>query len=274
MGYSRIEVEALTPLIGAEIRGANLADCDDETFDEIMQASADHLVLFFRDQDLGVEEQLGWASRLGEPHVHPSTKTAPGRPEVMVVHADENSKFVAGHGWHTDVSCDARPPSFSMLYLREIPENGGDTLFASMYEAYERLSGPMKDFLGSLDAQHESAHIYGKAYGRKESDSRDGEFPSSVHPVIRTHPVTKRKALYVNRGFTTAIKGLRHHESRALLDMLCAHAEQPEIQCRFRWTANTVALWDNRCTQHHAMWDYYPKTRSGYRVSIVGEVPA
>ncbi len=273
MGFRRIDVEPLTPLIGAEVRGADLADCDDETFDEILEASAQHLVLFFRDQELEVEEQLAWASRLGEPHVHPSTATVKGHPEVMIVHADERSKYVAGHGWHTDVSCDERPPSFSMLYLQTIPESGGDTLFASMYEAYDRLSDPMKEFLGGLTGWHESAHIYGTAYGRDAKDSRDGEFPSAEHPVVRTHPVTGRKALYVNRGFTTRIKGLRRNESDALLAMLCTHAEQPEIQCRFRWTPNTVALWDNRCVQHHAMWDYYPQVRSGFRVSIVGERP-
>jgi taurine dioxygenase len=273
MGFRRIEVEPLTPLIGADVRGANLTDCDDETLDEIVAASAQHLVLFFRDQQLEVEEQLAWASRLGEPHVHPSTTTVKDHPEVMIVHADERSKFVAGHGWHTDVSCDERPPSFSMLYLRTIPESGGDTLFSSMYEAYDRLSDPMKEFLGGLTARHESAHIYGKAYGRKAKDSRDGEFPSAEHPIVRTHPVTGRKALYVNRGFTTRINGLRRNESDTLLAMLCTHAEQPEIQCRFRWTRNTVALWDNRCVQHHAMWDYHPQVRSGFRVSIVGERP-
>ncbi len=273
MGYRRIEVEPLTPGIGAEIRGVKLADCDDETFEEIQAASAAHLVLFFRDQLINVPEQRAFASRLGELHVHPSTSTVKGYPDVMIVHADENSKYVAGHGWHTDVSCDERPPAFSMLYLREIPEAGGDTLFANSYEAYERLSEPMKIFLGGLRARHESAHVYGTAYGRRPEESRDGEFPSAEHPVIRTHPVTGRKALYVNRGFTTRILGLRRGESNALLNFLWSHAEQPELQCRFRWTPKTVALWDNRCTQHHAMWDYHPQVRSGFRVSIVGERP-
>ena len=194
-------------------------------------------------------------------------------PEVMIVHADENSKFVAGHGWHTDVSCDEKPPSASMLYLKTTPPSGGDTLFANMYEAYDRLSDPMKTFLAPLRGVHESAHIYGTAYGRKPEDARDGAFPSAEHPVVRTHPVTGRKALYVNRGFTTRIRGLRRSESDAQLGFLYDHVEQPELQCRFKWSPNTVALWDNRCTQHHAMWDYRPHVRSGYRVSIVGEVP-
>jgi taurine dioxygenase len=273
MGYRHIEVEPLTPGIGAEVRGARLAGCDDETFEEILEASANHMVLFFRDQPLEVEEQLAFASRLGEPHHHPSSKTVPGHPGVMVVHADERSKYVAGNGWHTDVSCDERPPSFSMLYLKTIPENGGDTLFANTCEAFEELSQPIKDMLEGLTAKHESAHIYGGTYGNRESESRDGAFPSAEHPVVRTHPVTGRKSLYVNRAFTTRINGLRRAESDALLAFLYDHLEQPAFQCRFRWTPDTVALWDNRCTQHHAMWDYYPKVRSGYRVSVVGERP-
>ena len=144
MGYRRIEVEPATPLIGAEVRGARLSDCDAETFAEIQEASAQHLVLFFRDQELDIEEQLAFASRLGEPHIHPSSQTVAGHPDVMVVHADEHSKFVAGHGWHTDVSCDERPPAFSLLYLKTIPPSGGDTLFASMYAAYDLLSDLMK----------------------------------------------------------------------------------------------------------------------------------
>jgi taurine dioxygenase len=273
MGYQRIEVEAITPLIGAEVRGVRLSECDDDSFSEIQEAWAEHLVLFFRDQTLDVDEQLAFASRFGVPHIHPSTQTAEGHPEVMVIHADEKSRYVAGHGWHTDVSCDEKPPAASILYLHTTPPSGGDTLFASMYEAYDRLSEPMKEFLGARTAIHESAHIYGGAYGRRPEDARDREFPSAEHPVIRTHPVTGRKALYVNRGFTRRIRGLRRAESEALLGFLYLHAEQPEVQCRFRWTPNTVAIWDNRCTQHHAMWDYRPHVRSGFRVSVVGERP-
>jgi taurine dioxygenase len=273
METRHIEVAPLTPLIGAEVTGVSLRECSDEAFGEIRQAWAEHLVLFFRDQALEVEEQIAFASRFGTPHIHPSSQTIDGHPEAMVVHADENSRYVAGHGWHTDVSCDECPPSASLLYLSEVPPSGGDTLFASMYEAWDRLSPSLQAFLSEHRAVHESAHIYGGAYGRRPEDSRDGEFPSAEHPIARTHPVTGRKALYVNRGFTRRIRGLRSAESRALLDFLFQHAEQPEVQCRFRWTPNTAALWDNRCTQHHAMWDYRPHVRSGQRVSIVGERP-
>ena len=273
MTYGRIALKPLTPIIGAEVQGARLDDCDEETFAEIMRAWAEHQVLFFRDQPLPVEAHVAFAARIGEPHVHPSSPTVQGHPEAMIVHADEKSKFVAGHGWHTDVSCDAKPPSASMLYLETVPDVGGDTLFSSMYEAYDRLSGTMKAFLAPLRAVHESSQIYGSAYGRRPEDSRDGEFPRAEHPVVRTHPITGRKALYVNRAFTTRIRGLRRAESDAVLEMLYQHCEHPELQCRFQWTPHAVALWDNRCVQHHAMWDYHPQVRSGRRVSVVGEVP-
>jgi taurine dioxygenase len=191
----------------------------------------------------------------------------------MIIHADERSKVVAGNGWHTDVSCDEQPPMATILRMETVPSAGGDTLFASMYAAYETLSGPMKAFLQPLEAIHESAHVYAGRYGSNEADSRDGKFPSAVHPVVRTHPVTGRKALYVNRAFTTRIRGLKPAESRALLDFLFAHQENPEFQCRFRWEPNSVAMWDNRCAQHFAVWDYFPAVRHGLRVSVIGERP-
>ena len=191
----------------------------------------------------------------------------------MLIHADERSKTVPGNGWHTDVSCDERPPMATMLWMQTVPPAGGDTLFASMYAAWEGLSPAMREFLDGKTAIHESAHVYAGRYGTKEADSRDGKFPTAEHPIARAHPVTGRKALYVNRGFTTRIRGLAPNESRAVLDMLFAHIENPHYQCRFRWEPNSVALWDNRCAQHFAVWDYFPAVRHGLRVSIVGEKP-
>src|SRR5438270_4730660 len=199
--------------------------------------------------------------RLGPLHIHPAAPCLDGHPEVMLIHADERSKVVAGNGWHTDVSCDERPPMATILRMETVPPAGGDTLFASMYPAYDALSDTMKAFLDPLTARHESAHVYAGRYGSREADSRDGKFPSAVHPVVRTHPVTGRKALYVNRGFTTRIKELEPAESRALLDFLFHHEENPEFQCRFRWAPASVAMWDNRCVQHFAVWDYHPHVR-------------
>lgn len=271
---TRIAVTPLSPRLGAEITGVDLAALDDTMWGEIEQAWYVHSVLFFPHQELPPEAHESLGRRIGDLHVHPAAPTVDGHPNVMLIHADETSKVVAGNGWHTDVSCDERPPAATILHLPIIPECGGDTLFISTEAAYDELSGPMKDFLADKTAVHESAHIYRGRYGSKESDSRDGHFPSAEHPVIRTHPVTGRKSLYVNRAFTTRIKGLAPNESKALLDMLFDHIEhRPEFQVRFRWTPGAVALWDNRCTQHYAAWDYYPQVRSGRRVSVIGERP-
>ncbi|HSP03394.1 MAG TPA: TauD/TfdA family dioxygenase [Acidimicrobiales bacterium] len=269
-----ITVTPINPTLGAEVHGVDLADLDDATWARIEQAWADHAVLFFRDQDLPPEAHEALGRRIGELHVHPAAPTVEGHPNVMTIHADENSKVVAGNGWHTDVSCDERPPAATILHLPVIPAVGGDTLFISTEAAYDALSPAMQDFLDDKVALHESAHVYKGRYGSKESASRDGQFPSADHPVIRTHPVTGRKAIYVNRSFTTRIKGLSLNESRAILDLLFDHIEhRPEFQVRFTWTPGAVAMWDNRCTQHYAAWDYFPNVRSGRRVSVVGERP-
>src|SRR5947209_6599715 len=171
--YTRLEVEPLTPVIGAEVHGVDLADVDDRTWDEVIQAWAHHQVLFFRDQVLSPERQKALGSRLGPLHVHPAAASLDGHPEVMIIHADERSKVVAGNGWHTDVSCDERPPMATILRMEAVPPAGGDTLFASMHAAYEALSDIMKAFLDPLHARHESAHVYAGRYGSREADSRD-----------------------------------------------------------------------------------------------------
>ncbi len=203
--------------------------------------------------------------------IHPASPHAPaGHPEILTIHADENSKHVAGEEWHSDVSCDPEPPLGSILYLTEVPPEGGDTLFASMYAAYDKLSPPIKHLVEGLTAIHDGEPVY---RGRFGYDAGGKAFPKAEHPVVRTHPVTGRKALFVNRNFTTGLKGLSRLESDALLEMLYRHAETPEFQCRFRWQAGSVAFWDNRCAQHHAMWDYFPQRRHGYRVTIKGDRP-
>ena len=159
----------------------------------------------------------------------------------------------------------------SILYLHTVPEVGGDTLFASMYAAWEALSEEMKRFLDPLVAVHESEHVYKGRY--EDGEMRRNSYPRAEHPVVRTHPVTGRKALFVNSGFTTRIKGLRRAESDAVLRMLFEHVKDARFQCRFRWRPHSVAFWDNRCVQHLAIWDYYPQTRSGVRVTIAGDRP-
>jgi len=272
MTYQAIRVEKLTPLIGAEIEGVDLSQpLDERTFKEIHEAFTENQVIFFRDQTLTVDQHKSFGRLFGELVVHPAAPSlVDGHPEILVIHADEKSKHVAGENWHTDVSCDPTPPLGSMLYMHELPPVGGDTLFASMYAAYDALSEPMKRFLEPLTAIHDGEHVYRGRYGVDESGKT---YPKAEHPVIRTHPVSGRKALYVNRGFTTKIAQLKRHESSALLEMLYQHIEIPEFQCRFRWKVRSLAFWDNRCVQHHAMWDYYPQRRHGHRVTIKGDKP-
>ena len=272
MPYVSIQVDKLTPHAGAEIRGVDLSQpLDERTFKEIHDALIDSGVIFFRDQHLTPDQQKAFGRLFGELHMHPAApRELADHPEILVIHADEKSKHVAGENWHSDVSCDLEPPMGSILYMHELPPVGGDTLFASMYAAYEALSEPMKRFLEPLTAMHEGEHVYRGRYG---VDDTGKTFPKAEHPVVRTHPVSGRKALYVNGGFTTRIVQLKRPESDALLQFLYRHVETPEFHCRFRWQVNSIAFWDNRCMQHHAMWDYYPQRRHGHRVTIRGDKP-
>ncbi len=269
-----ITVAPLTPTIGAEVVGADLIGRPDESFPAIRDALIAHQVVFLRDQpELTPAQQVAFARRFGELHTHPAAPHLEGRPEVFVIHTHRESRIANGNGWHTDVSCDAEPPMATMLQLHTLPPGGGDTLFASMYAAFEALSRPMQTWLAPLTAHHASEHVYRGRYAERGVDDTGKTYPSADHPVIRTHPQALRHALYVNRAFTTRINGLPPRESRSMLEMLFRHAERPEFQCRFRWTKNAIALWDNRCTQHFALWDYWPHERRGHRVTIRGERP-
>lgn len=271
--YRHIAVRKLTPAIGAEITGVDLSqDIPAETFSEIERAFAENLVIFFRDQQLDPDAHVAFGRRFGDLHEHPAAPSEPGHPELMIIAADENSVRANGEGWHSDVSCDAEPPLGSMLYLRICPEVGGDTLFANMYEVYDALSERMKQHLDGLSAVHDGEHIYRGLYANLGVADRPA-YPRSEHPMVRTHPVTGRKALFVNSAFTTQVVGLPADESDALLRFLCQHAAHPIFQCRFHWTPNTLAFWDNRCAQHMALWDYWPHRRYGNRVTIKGDIP-
>ena len=269
--YDTISIDKLTPIIGAEIGGVDLSNpLGNRTLDEIHRALAENSVIFFRDQHLSEEQHLDFGRKFGELHIHPAAPSAPGHKELMIIRADKDSPRANGEGWHSDVSCDVIPPMGSILYIRQCPPRGGDTLFASMYAAYEALSDRMKAYLAGLTAIHDGEPVY---RGRFGYDMAGKAFPKAEHPVVRTHPVTGRQALFVNRNFTTGLKGLSRLESDALLEMLYRHLETPEFQCRFRWQAGSVAFWDNRSVQHHAMWDYFPQRRHGYRVTIKGDRP-
>ena len=271
--YATITVDKLTPIIGAEIGGVDLGQpLGNQVFDEISRALAENLVIFFRDQTLTPQQHLAFGRLFGDLHVHPAAPHEDGEPALMKIYADRTSPRANGEGWHSDVSCDDLPPMGSILYIKQCPPRGGDTLFASMYAAYEALSDRMKAYLDGLTAIHDGEQVYRGTYANFGVGDKPS-YPRAEHPVIRTHPVTGRKALFVNRGFTTRLVGLPADESDAILRYLYDHAENPLFQCRFRWTENTVAFWDNRCTQHRAMWDYWPHTRSGNRVTVRGDRP-
>ena len=280
----KIAINRMTPYIGAEISGIDLSQpLAPEEFEVVNKALMDNLVIFFRDQTISREQQLNFGRLFGKLHVHPAAtaaKTENGKevrpyvftekeyPEILVIHADENSKRVAGENWHSDVSCDAEPPMGSILHLTEVPSLGGDTLFASMYAAYDALSEPMKQFLAKLTAIHDGEKIF-----RQRFNEAGKTYPRNEHPIVRTHPVTKKKALYVNREFTLEIPQLDKKESDALLQFLYSHCENERFQCRFHWQKNSIAFWDNRCAQHRAMFDYFPLRRYGHRVTVKGDRP-
>ena len=266
-----IAIRKLTPAIGAEISGVDLSrPLSNSDVDALHEALMAHQVIFFRDQHMSVEQHKAFGRLFGELVVHPAAKAEiDGHPEIRVVHADQTSKSVTGEVWHSDMSCEPEPPMGSILHMLETPDTGGDTAFANMYLAYEALSQPIKRLVGELSAFHTSAHVYSRgAYSRA-----DKKFPETVHPIVRTHPITGRKCLFVNRGFTTRIEGLKRHESDALLEMLLRHVETPEFQCRFQWRKHSVAFWDNRCALHRATFDYFPQVRHAHRVTIKGDRP-
>ena len=275
MDYRKIKVRRFAPALGAEITGIDLADgLSPETYREVRAALLEFQVLFFKEQsEMSPETQVQVGKMFGELHMHPAAPPMPGCPEVFVIHAHKDSKVANGEFWHSDVSCDREPPLGTILQLHVLPEIGGDTLFANMYAAYDALSEPMKHMLSGLTAQHESEHVYRGRYSDRGVDDYGKVYPESAHPVIRRHPETGRKAIYVNRTFTTRINELPEAESNALLSFLFDHCEQIDFQIRFRWALNDVAFWDNRCVMHRAIWDYWPHERKGRRVTIKGDLP-
>ena len=276
--YEIIRVEKLTPIIGAEISGVELGQLvsasspSNRALDEIRRALAENLVIFFRDQHLTHQQHLAFGRQFGELYVHPAAPRDGDDPALMKIYADKDSPRANGEGWHSDVSCEVEPPMGSILHIKQCPPRGGDTLFASMYAAYESMSPRMKAYLDGLTALHDGESTYRGLYANYGVADLPN-YARAEHPVVCTHPVTGKNILFVNRGFTRHIIGVPRDESSAILNYLYQHAENPLFQCRFRWTENAIAFWDNRCVQHRAMWDYWPHTRSGTRVTIKGERP-
>ena len=271
--YESFSLRPITPHIGAEIHGLDLsAALSEAQLKDVRRAFHDWMVLVFRDQDLDRNAHKRFARHFGELHVHPMHGTRSEDPEILPVYTTKDSPYTAGEGWHTDVSCDEIPPLGSMLYMLETPAcGGGDTLFADMALAWELLSEPVQQMLEGLTAVHDGAIPYVGGY---KTTPPPGGYPRNAHPVVTRHPETGRKVLFVNRGFTSHIREVSPRESRAILEMLYEHIEAtPKLLCRVEWAPGTLTFWDNRCTQHHSVWDYYPHTRRGERVSILGTEP-
>jgi len=271
--YERIEVRPLSPCIGAEIRGVDLSKpLERGTFEEIHRAFLAHKVLFFRGQDLTREQHLAFARRFGELEIHRFANSQPDHPEVMVIqHGPDNR----GHEntWHSDVTWRQAPSLGSVLRAIEVPELGGDTLFADMQAAYLGLGDALQRLLDGLTAVHDFAGVFGRGLAPAAFTEMRAKYPPAEHPVVRTHPETGRKGLYVNAAFTTGIQGMKREESRGLLELLYRQAAIPEYQCRFRWEKDSIAFWDNRACQHYAVSDYWPKVRHMERVTIAGDRP-
>ena len=269
MSYDALEVRPMTKQIGAEVFGVSLNEpLSDKVVQELHDALMQYQVIFFRDQQFTHDEHKRLGRYFGELAGHSGVSGLPDHPEIVAIHADADSKFIAGEDWHSDLSEDAEPPMGSILHMHIVPPAGGDTLFSSMYAAYDALSPAMQAFLKPLTAVHDSNHIYRELFPHIEKT-----YPRNTHPVVRTHPVTKRKCLFISKSKTTRINELSKEESDAVLMFLTEHVKNPNFQVRFRWQTNSVAFWDNRCTQHFATWDYFPETRSGYRVTIAGDRP-
>jgi taurine dioxygenase len=275
MAHRTITVEKLTPTIGAEISGVDLRELSDQQFERIHDALMKHLVIFFRNQSLTPDQQKAVGRRFGkiEGHRYAAATNLPGHPEIWVLERqgsrEKHARFRFGE-FHADITCDEAPPMGAVLAIQELPEGGGgDTLWASMYAAYEGLSDPISRLVEGLTAIHT-----GRVFETAESQREGVRFPISEHPVVRTHPVTGRRGLFVNRTFTDHIVQLSPAESDAVLRMLYEHIARPEYQCRFRWEPGSVAIWDNRCTQHNPIHDYHPSKRRVHRVTIAGNGPS
>jgi taurine dioxygenase len=274
--YRHIEAKPVAGSLGAEIHGVDVAaPLDDAVVSEIRQALLDHLVIFFRDQKLTPHEQLAFASRFGEPMEYPQLKGLPECPMITPVLKLAHEQVNFGGVWHSDTTYLTRPPMASMLYALEIPPYGGDTIFANQYEAYETLSEGLRKVLDGLTGVNTST----KADASKTREERlksagvEMKVLTGEHPVIRTHPETGRRALYVNIGHTSHFKGWTQEESRPLLEYLWQHQVKPELTCRFQWQTGSIAFWDNRCAQHNAVNDYAGFKRLMHRVTLAGDTP-
>ena len=267
----------MTPTIGAEIEGIDLTrPLAAPTVSALRQALLDWKVLFFRDQDITTEQHLAFARNFGDLEVHPFAPHKPDYPEVLAITHNEKNRGKE-NTWHSDVTWRLEPSLGSILRAIELPPVGGDTLFADMYAAYDGLKDEVKARIDNAVAVHDFTHFRAgmrkRGMSEEQIEEMNRKYPTAEHPVVRTHPETGRRCIYVNAAFTLHIVGMEKADSDALLAHLYAQAAIPEYQCRFRWTPNAIAFWDNRASQHYAASDYFPAVRKMERVTVIGDRP-
>lgn len=277
--YKTIQAKPLSPALGAEITGIDIVGgISDDQFTELRQAFVDFGVIFLREQDISPQQHIAFAERWGKINVNRFFRPTDDYPMIAEVRKEADQKSNIGSAWHTDHSYDQLPAMGSILYAREVPSVGGDTLFSSMYAAYDALSDGLKQMLMNLRAEHSSRHAFGDlAYFNTDLDDIGGRLGNSaaatqdaLHPVIIRHPLSGRPALYVNGDFTVKFAGWSRDESQPLLEYLYAHARQNEFTCRFNWRKGSIAIWDNRATHHCALNDYHGERRLMHRITIEG----
>ncbi|MGH7093462.1 MAG: TauD/TfdA dioxygenase family protein [Stellaceae bacterium] len=280
MRSNSLEIRPVAGAIGAEIHGVDLAeDLDDRVIADIRAALNHHCVVFFRDQQIDAEQHKAFARRFGEIFIHPNYRGMQDDNEIVMVRREPGDQHIVGEDWHTDTTMVAEPPMGAILYAIDVPPYGGDTCFANQCLAYDTLSDGMKRMLGGLRAVHTDRLVAGPVAGRnrfratKVREDADWRETISLHPVVRTHPETGRKLLFVNAAYTVGFEGMTEDESRPLLDYLLAHGHRPEFTCRFRWETGSIAFWDNRSTKHLAVHDAGPFLRLMRRVQVCGDKP-
>ena len=284
MNFRRIAIEPVSGNLGAIIKGVDLATLDEETFTEIHQAWLKYSVIFFRKQKLRPLQQIDFAKRFGEIHFHPYMRGLDDHPEILEIIKEPGDEYTFGAVWHTDQMFNPEPAKATMLYAHEVPTSGGDTQFSNQYLAYETLSEPMKGVLENLKTFN-VGDGFRRGVGKVNRKDRYASNPKmqakireprnvpteSVHPLVRTHPETGRKSLYIG-SHTQNLFGFNESEADTLIDFLRDHSTRPEFTCRFRWEVGSLALWDNRCVQHQALADYNERRRM-HRITIAGDAP-
>ena len=274
--YRHIEVRPIAGALGAEIKGVDIArSLEPDVVSEILQAFLDHLVIFFRNQELTPQKLLAFSQQFGQPMEYPQVKGLPECPFITAVIKLESERVNFGGVWHSDTTYLDRPPMASMLYAVETPPCGGDTLFANQYLAYETLSEGLRKMLDGLVgvATSDKPEIARTRDHRLRDADEEMKVLGAAHPVVRTHPETGRKALYLDAPHVERFEGMRVHESLPLMSFLCEHATQPQFTTRFRWRVGSLAMWDNRCVQHYALNDYPGQRREMHRITVQGDLP-